>query len=678
MSNREKMLTSFHEWKALTNDQWILNTVQGYEIEFEAEPFQLKIPNQIRFSAEEEKLVDKEVSSLLSEGAIIACFHEPHEFISNIFLVPKPNGKFRPVINLKQLNEFVVYEHFKQETFPFVLELVQKNDFFTNLDLRSAYFSIPIHPDYQKFLKFTWKGMLYKFISLCFGLSSSPRVFTKVLKPVFALFRSLGIRCSYYIDDSINMHREKQVCEANARFMYNKLDSLGYVINDEKSVLIASQRIKYFGFILDSVLFMVFLPDEKVQKIEGMATYLLGAKVIKIRELASFIGLLINAFHAVLEAPLHYRTLEREKVRNLGISGDYNSKMVLSTEAKFQISWWADNIRSKNGKKIRPDPISEWIQTDASLLGWVSFWVGKSISSGGRWSVEQNGLHINYLELLAIFNTLKVWFSDSQNIHIAIQSDNTCAIACVNNQGSITSVDLDTLSLQIWNWCLCRNIYISAYFLPGSQNIEADFNSRNFSDTTEWMLKREIFLRLTAQLLQPEIDLFASMSNAQMGNYVSWSTDPGAVHINAFSMSWSGLTPYIFPPFKLLGRVLNKILEDEVEIGLLVCPFWPNQTWFPVFLSVLVSFPVRLPRHIDLLSLPCSGKPHPMGKRLNMIGALVSGRPSKIKDFQTMLLTRYSTVGDQGHESSTNRLGQGGHVGVISGVAVPFVRLKQL
>ena len=138
-------------------------------------------------------------------------------------------------------------------------------------------------------------------------------------------------------------------------------------------MLIASQRIKYFGFILDSVLFMVFLPDEKVQKIEGMATYLLGAKVIKIRELASIIGLLINAFHAVLEAPLHYRTLEREKVKNLGISGDYNSKMVLSTKAKFQISWWADNIRSKNGKKIRHDPISEWIQTDASLLGWGSF-----------------------------------------------------------------------------------------------------------------------------------------------------------------------------------------------------------------------------------------------------------------------------------------------------------------
>ena len=51
-------------------------------------------------------------------------FSEPHQFISYIFLVPKPNGKFRLVINLKQLNEFVYNEHFKQETFPFVLELI--------------------------------------------------------------------------------------------------------------------------------------------------------------------------------------------------------------------------------------------------------------------------------------------------------------------------------------------------------------------------------------------------------------------------------------------------------------------------------------------------------------------------------------------------------------------------
>ena len=141
-------------------------------------------------------------------------------------------------------------------------------------------------------------------------------MFTKVLKPVFYFFRSLGMRCSYYIDDSLNMHRDKQICKANALFMYNKLDSLSYVINNEKSVLKATQRIKYFGFILDSVLFMVFLLEEKVKKIEGMAKYLLSANVIRIREFAPFIGLLINALHAVLEAPLHNRIWSVKRYKN--------------------------------------------------------------------------------------------------------------------------------------------------------------------------------------------------------------------------------------------------------------------------------------------------------------------------------------------------------------------------
>lgn len=55
--------------------------------------------------------------------------------------------------------------------------------------------------------------------------------------------------------------------------MYNKLDSIGFVINDKKSILKPTQRIMFFGFILDSVLFMLFLPQQKVEKIAGMASF---------------------------------------------------------------------------------------------------------------------------------------------------------------------------------------------------------------------------------------------------------------------------------------------------------------------------------------------------------------------------------------------------------------------
>ena len=70
--------------------------------------------------------MNNEVLELLRKEVIVPCESEPGKFISTIFIVPKPNGKFRPVINLRYLNEFIHYEHFKQTTFSVVLGLLQK------------------------------------------------------------------------------------------------------------------------------------------------------------------------------------------------------------------------------------------------------------------------------------------------------------------------------------------------------------------------------------------------------------------------------------------------------------------------------------------------------------------------------------------------------------------------
>ena len=82
---------------------------------------------------------------MLRKGAIVPCKSESGEFISTIFIVPKPNGKYRPVINLKYLNEFIQYDHFKQETFSTVLDLLQKGDYMTSKMLISQCPSKKIH-----------------------------------------------------------------------------------------------------------------------------------------------------------------------------------------------------------------------------------------------------------------------------------------------------------------------------------------------------------------------------------------------------------------------------------------------------------------------------------------------------------------------------------------------------
>ena len=234
-------------WKKFTSDPWILSAVSGYKIDFDQKPFQKRVPREIPFNLEQRAIVDAEVQDLLKKGAIIESKQENDQFISTIFIVPKPNNKFRPVINLRYLNEFVQYSHFKQETFATVLDLIQQYDFLTKIDMSDAYFAIPIHPSNWKYLKFSWNSTLYSFVSMCFGLKIAPYLFTKVLRPIFAWFRQQGMRCSYYIDDSINLNQLRLGCHNNTVLVKETLESLGFTINQKKSVLIPCQRLVFFG-----------------------------------------------------------------------------------------------------------------------------------------------------------------------------------------------------------------------------------------------------------------------------------------------------------------------------------------------------------------------------------------------------------------------------------------------
>ena len=273
-------------WKNLTSDSWILETVAGYKIELENIPHQRIIPKQIQLNDDQKKIIDKEIAELLMKNAISKSSDEPDQFISNIFIVEKKNEKFRPVINLKKLNEFIKYHHFKMETLETVLESVQKNAFFTSCDMTDAYFSIPVHVNYRKYLKFIWRNQLYHFNCLCFGIASAPRVFTKVMKQVFAYIRHMGISSFYYIDDYLFEAEFALTSKQHTDTFESLVNDLGFFINKEKSVTIPTTRIQYLGHIIDSVEFKVYLPEEKIEKIIRHCTQVLSSKTNSIRQVA--------------------------------------------------------------------------------------------------------------------------------------------------------------------------------------------------------------------------------------------------------------------------------------------------------------------------------------------------------------------------------------------------------
>ena len=194
------------EWKNITSDQNILEIVQNCKIEFknDTQPFQEKFfePN---FNAAESAVIDMEIKDLLENGAIVEANHEPDKFISSIFVRPKENGEYRVILNLKNLNEFIPYHHFKMDTSKSAVNLLAKGCYMASIDVRHAYHTIPIAEEHQKFLRFIWKGKIFQYTCLPFGLSSEPRIFTKILKPVFAKLRMIGFVNISYIDDILLM-----------------------------------------------------------------------------------------------------------------------------------------------------------------------------------------------------------------------------------------------------------------------------------------------------------------------------------------------------------------------------------------------------------------------------------------------------------------------------------------
>ena len=83
---------------------------------------------------------------------------------------------------------------------------------------------MPVNSAYRRYLKFIWDGQLFHFVCVPFGLSSAPKLFTMLLRPIFASFGQQSIRCSYYIDDSLNMDKNRDVCVRNSRTIVKTLE----------------------------------------------------------------------------------------------------------------------------------------------------------------------------------------------------------------------------------------------------------------------------------------------------------------------------------------------------------------------------------------------------------------------------------------------------------------------
>lgn len=600
-----------------------MSWIQGYKIPFLREPYQREVVREKQFSSNEFSAMTKAIEELLEIGAVVPCNPEKGQFISTIFLADKSNGGKRFILNLKGLNSFVFCPHFKMEDYRTVLKLIQHNCFMSTVDLKDAYFLISTNKDYRKYLRFLFDGNLFEFTCLPFGLSSAPYCFTKLMKPILEHLRSHDVVCVNYLDDILILGDSYEECQKNTFTVLNILESLGMIVNYEKSSLTPSTSKRFLGFNFDSQTLRLQLPLEKKLYILNLISKFQQKIHCKIRDLAKLLGLLTSACPAVRYGWLYTKLLERQKFLALK-EYNYNYEAIMDIPQEIlgeDLRWWRRNILTTYSN-IKQDKFSLEIFTDASLTGWGA-WAG-NVKTHGYWSDADKQHHINHLELLAIFYGLRCFAKEAANTNILLRCDNTTAIAYINRMGSIQFPSLNKLARQIWQWCEARNIELLASYINSKQNWVADMESRRISTETEWSLSSKAFDSIQASLGYPEIDLFASISNHKCKKYVSRLSDPGASAVDAFTLNWNKLNFYAFPPFCLILRVIHKIIQDKAE-GIVVVPEWSSQPWYPLISKLKTAKPVVFSPDTSLLSSPFR-KVHPLANSLTLVAWKLSAK----------------------------------------------------
>ena len=118
---------------------------------------------------------------------------------------------------LEKFYDFVRHVKLKMEELCWVQNWLKQFFWCAGIDLKDAFLHIALHESIRKFFRFKWKGKLYEWQVLPFGLKCSPRILTKMVKSILVFLHSKGISLSGFIDDFIN----QAACRGKTIFKIN-------------------------------------------------------------------------------------------------------------------------------------------------------------------------------------------------------------------------------------------------------------------------------------------------------------------------------------------------------------------------------------------------------------------------------------------------------------------------
>ena len=486
-------------------------------------------------------------------------------FQSRLFTVPKRDStEERLILDLSCLNGYIHCPTFKMLTLKDISAILPPGYWTVSLDLKDGFWHVNIFHKLRPYLGFRYRGQLYQFRAMPFGLNLAPLTFTKLIAHMVKVLAEEGIWCLPFLDDLLILAPSKEECLAHLQRAIQILEDFGWVINEKKSRKQPQKIFTWLGMEYDLVVHTRSATVESRQSLQNLLRSLLTSQnctkrhIMRLQGTANWVGtsnpisrLLLSKTKMILKFFRHRKI---------------DQKIILKKWMKLSLIRWLHipHVPQTLGNPS-PDIV---IQTDASLKGW-GFKAGKE-NYRGIYDESMTKYSINILELMTVW--LALLTLNKKYITIQILTDSSTAVSAIRKCSS-TYYHIAMLAELVWRRAIHMEWNIQIAHIKGSFNVIADKLSRNTVISTEWSFSQEDFRLIQALNARLQVDLFATSLNNKLRTFISPCPDQLAAGVDAMITPWEQWEHlYLYPPTNLLSKVLAKLSVTSFQSAILVTP----------------------------------------------------------------------------------------------------------
>ena len=556
-------------------------------------------------------------------------------WVSRMFLVPKPGGKFRLIIDLRILNTYCRVMGLKYEGLKRLRNLGRRGDYMISADMLDGFYALGIREEYRDYFTVDIRGELYRLCGLPMGWCLSPYVFCTFMNAVVRHLRSpelskqppsyrtnpkrpsrhflrnvmwRGVRLIPFVDDFLFLASSYEEGLKLAEHLDALFLKLGLQRSPTKCHWEPTQVLEHLGLIVDLHRCEFRAPEDKLKKIAKLAKELIqrgmrDQRRVPVRLLASLAGKAQFLYLAV--PPARYYLRELHNITSTRVS--WNGKVRMSRQLIRDLEWWSKVPSQHNRRPIHRSVETAYLHCDSSDFGWGAVLNDTKEARGFCYS-EDRASHITFKELKAVRRAVESFLPHIIGRRVLLHEDNQAVCAVLTHLTTRSPTAMMTELRKLWYLLDIHDIQLRPRYIQSAANVWADRLSREL-DNSDMQLNPRVFRKLDKLYGPHTIDRFATMENRLLERYNSCWLDPKTEAVDALRQpdkSWRQETNWVHPPWDLLDNLVLKLRRTGAAATVLT-PLWPDRAWHQELLDMAEEYTV-LPPSKDLFTHPRCGK----------------------------------------------------------------------